>query len=110
MPEVAASQCQTRGPCANYCALPPEVKQNWSDHALWWEQKKLWLLKTNWTLDKYGLQADARLRYTPQHKPVRLQLPNRRMIRIHASFSEPVFRAVAGICRVLSECPGGDGA
>ncbi|XP_074860959.1 fermitin family homolog 3 [Carettochelys insculpta] len=79
-----------------------EVKQDWSDHALWWEQKKLWLLKTNWTLDKYGLQADARLRYTPQHKPVQLQLPNRRMIRVRASFSEPVFRAVAGICRVLS--------
>ncbi|GLD47947.1 fermitin family homolog 2 isoform X1 [Lates japonicus] len=38
-----------------------DVKKDWSDHALWWEKKKTWLLKTHWTLDKYGIQADARL-------------------------------------------------
>lgn len=31
--------------------------QDWSDHALWWEQRKCWLLKTHWTLDKYGVQV-----------------------------------------------------
>ncbi|KAG8146771.1 hypothetical protein E2320_013885, partial [Naja naja] len=53
-----------------------ELQKDWSDHALWWEQKKLWLLKTNWSLDKYGILADAKLHFTPQHKPVVLFLPN----------------------------------
>lgn len=57
---------------------PTERKQDWSDHAIWWEQKRQWLLQTHWTLDKYGLLADARLFFGPQHRPIILRLPNRR--------------------------------
>ncbi|KAF7231308.1 fermitin family homolog 1 [Nothobranchius furzeri] len=78
-----------------------KAQQDWSDHALWWEQRKCWLLKTHWTLDKYGVQADADLRYTPQHKPLLLQLPNMKTIRITVSFSSMVFKAVEEICRAL---------
>uniref|UniRef100_A0A8D2KUP5 Fermitin family member 3 n=1 Tax=Varanus komodoensis TaxID=61221 RepID=A0A8D2KUP5_VARKO len=78
-----------------------EIKKDWSDHALWWEQKKLWLLKTNWSLDKYGILASAKLCYTPQHKPVLLSLPNRCYVRIRTNFAQPVFRTVVDICRVL---------
>ncbi|XP_067604677.1 fermitin family homolog 3 [Pseudorca crassidens] len=77
-------------------------KQDWSDHAIWWEQKRQWLLQTHWTLDKYGILADARLFFGPQHRPVILRLPNRRALRLRASFSQPLFRAVAAICRLLS--------
>uniref|UniRef100_A0A8C9PMT6 Fermitin family member 3 n=1 Tax=Spermophilus dauricus TaxID=99837 RepID=A0A8C9PMT6_SPEDA len=66
-------------------------KQDWSDHAIWWEQKRRWLLQTHWTLDKYGILADARLFFGPQHRPV----PD-------ASFSKPLFQTVAAICRLLS--------
>ncbi|XP_030577467.1 fermitin family homolog 1 [Archocentrus centrarchus] len=76
--------------------------QDWSDHALWWEQRKCWLLKTHWTLDKYGIQADAELRYTPQHKPLLLQLPNMKTIKMTVSFSSVVFKTVADICRILN--------
>uniref|UniRef100_A0A8C4NWV6 FERM domain containing kindlin 1 n=1 Tax=Dicentrarchus labrax TaxID=13489 RepID=A0A8C4NWV6_DICLA len=76
--------------------------QDWSDHALWWEQRKCWLLKTHWTLDKYGIQADADLRYTPQHKPLLLQLPNMKTIKLTVSFSSVVFKAVGEICRILN--------
>ncbi|XP_069036338.1 fermitin family homolog 3b [Lepisosteus oculatus] len=79
-----------------------QMKRNWSDYALWWEQKKQWLLKTNWTLDKYGVQADARLSFSPQHKPVRLLLPNACTVRVKACFSGPTFRAVVGVCRLLN--------
>uniref|UniRef100_A0A3Q2PWD8 FERM domain containing kindlin 1 n=1 Tax=Fundulus heteroclitus TaxID=8078 RepID=A0A3Q2PWD8_FUNHE len=79
-----------------------KTQQDWSDHALWWEQKKCWLLRTHWTLDKYGIQADADLRYTPQHKPLLLQLPNMKTIRITVCFSSMVFKAVEEICRVLN--------
>uniref|UniRef100_A0A8C5I668 PH domain-containing protein n=1 Tax=Gouania willdenowi TaxID=441366 RepID=A0A8C5I668_GOUWI len=79
-----------------------KAPQDWSDHALWWEQRKCWLLKTHWTLDKYGIQADADLRYTPQHKPLLLQLPNMKTVKMTVSFSSVVFKAVAEICRVLN--------
>ncbi|MEJ1273472.1 stress-induced phosphoprotein 1 [Cricetulus griseus] len=77
-------------------------KQDWSDHAIWWEQKRRWLLQTHWTLDKYGILADARLFFGPQHRPVVLRLPNRRVVRLRASFSKPLFQTVAAICRLLS--------
>ncbi|XP_014857398.1 PREDICTED: fermitin family homolog 1 [Poecilia mexicana] len=79
-----------------------KTQQDWSDHALWWEQRKCWLLKTHWTLDKCGIQADAVLRYTPQHKPLLLQLPNMKTIRMTVSFSNMVFKAVEEICRILN--------
>uniref|UniRef100_A0A8C2PA10 Band 4.1 domain-containing protein n=1 Tax=Capra hircus TaxID=9925 RepID=A0A8C2PA10_CAPHI len=77
-------------------------KQDWSDHAIWWEQKRQWLLQTHWTLDKYGILADARLFFGPQHRPVILRLPNRRALRLRASFSQPLFQAMVAICRLLS--------
>lgn len=86
------------------CGLA-ERKQDWSDHAIWWEQKRQWLLQTHWTLDKYGILADARLFFGPQHRPVILRLPNRCALRLRASFSQPLFQAVAVICRLLSESP-----
>ncbi len=52
---------------------------------------------------KCFIQADAHLRYTPQHKPLLLQLPNMKTIKMTVSFSSVVFKAVAEICRMLSE-------
>uniref|UniRef100_A0A8C7MGX6 FERM domain containing kindlin 3b n=1 Tax=Oncorhynchus kisutch TaxID=8019 RepID=A0A8C7MGX6_ONCKI len=80
-----------------------QVKRDWSDHALWWEQKQQWLLRTAWTLEKCGIQADAGLIFMPQHKPLRLGLPNGLNLRLRVCFSGPVFRTVLGICKMLSE-------
>lgn len=79
-----------------------QMQQDWSDYAVWWAQKRVWLLKTSWTLDKYGVQADARLQFTPQHKPLRLLLPNACTLRVRACFSAPLLQAVIEICRVLN--------
>ncbi|XP_037376982.1 fermitin family homolog 1 [Talpa occidentalis] len=78
------------------------IAQDWSDFALWWEQKHCWLLKTHWTLDKCGVQADAKLLFTPQHKLLRLRLPNVKTVRLRVSFSAVVFKAVSDICRTLN--------
>ncbi|NWS97315.1 FERM1 protein, partial [Mionectes macconnelli] len=78
------------------------ISQDWSDYAFWWEQKKCWLLKTHWTLDKCGVQADAKLLFTPQHKMLRLRLPNMKTVRLKVSFSTMVFRAVSDICKILN--------
>ncbi|XP_028997411.1 fermitin family homolog 1 [Betta splendens] len=79
-----------------------KVHQDWSDHALWWDKRQSWLLKTHWTLDKYGIQADADLLYTPQHKFLLLQLPNMKTIKLPVSFSSVVFKTVTEICRILN--------
>nr|XP_056712016.1 fermitin family homolog 1 [Euleptes europaea] len=78
-----------------------KVSQDWSDYALWWEQRQCWLLKTHWTLDKYGVQADARLLFTLQHKMLRLRLPSMKTVRLNISFSSVVFKVVTDICRTL---------
>ncbi|XP_016324526.1 fermitin family homolog 3-like isoform X3 [Sinocyclocheilus anshuiensis] len=79
-----------------------QIKKDWSDHALWWEQKQQWLLKPSWTLDKCGIHADARLCLTPQHKPLRLVMPSGIILRMRVCFSSPVFRTVMGICKLLN--------
>uniref|UniRef100_A0A8C2CY41 Fermitin family member 3a n=1 Tax=Cyprinus carpio TaxID=7962 RepID=A0A8C2CY41_CYPCA len=79
-----------------------EIKQDWSDHALWWEQKQQWLLKPSWTLDKCGIHADARLCLTPQHKPLQLVMPSSIVLRMRVCFSSPVFRTIMGICKLLN--------
>uniref|UniRef100_A0A674AW80 FERM domain containing kindlin 3 n=1 Tax=Salmo trutta TaxID=8032 RepID=A0A674AW80_SALTR len=79
-----------------------QIKKDWSDHALWWEQKQQWLLQLSWTLEKYEIHADARLSLTPQHKPLRLGLPNGTTLRLQACFSRPVFQTVTGVCRLLN--------
>ncbi|KAK2816262.1 hypothetical protein Q7C36_022533 [Tachysurus vachellii] len=79
-----------------------QIKKDWSDHALWWEQKQQWLLRPTWTLDKYGIHADARLCLTSQHKPLRLCLPNGLTLRLPVCFSGPMFRSVMGICKLLN--------
>ncbi|NXR04139.1 FERM1 protein, partial [Sagittarius serpentarius] len=79
-----------------------KIPQDWSDYALWWEQKKCWLLKTHWTLDKCGVQADAKLFFTTQHKMLRLRLPNMKTVRLKVSFSSMVFKAVTDICKILN--------
>ncbi|XP_066495220.1 fermitin family homolog 1 isoform X2 [Tiliqua scincoides] len=78
-----------------------KVLRDWSDYALWWEQKQCWLLKTHWTLDKYGVQADAKLLFTLQHKMLRLRLPNMKTVRLNVSFSSVVFKVVGDICKTL---------
>lgn len=54
--------------------LSAEAPQDWSDHALWWEQRKCWLLKTHWTLDKYGVQVLWMPNWSFQH-PKHTQFP-----------------------------------
>uniref|UniRef100_A0A8C5MU55 FERM domain containing kindlin 1 n=1 Tax=Leptobrachium leishanense TaxID=445787 RepID=A0A8C5MU55_9ANUR len=78
------------------------IARDWSDYALWWEKRNCWLLKTHWTLDKYGVQADAKLLFTPQHKVLRLRLPNMKTVRMKVSFSALVFKAVTEICKILN--------
>jgi kindlin 2 len=74
---------------------------DWSDHALWWPSKNIWLTRTRSTLDQYGVQADALLHFTPMHKNLRVQLPDLRYLDMKVDFSVKTFSAVIHLCKDL---------
>ena len=51
-----------------------ENPKDWSDHALWWPAKNIWLTRTRSTLDQCGVHADSLLYFTPMHKTLRVQV------------------------------------
>ncbi|XP_041468202.1 fermitin family homolog 2-like isoform X3 [Lytechinus variegatus] len=77
------------------------VQIDWSDHMVWWEDKKIWLQKTRLTLNNYGVQAGTRLHFTPCHKTLRLQLPDMQLIDRSVNFSKNVVYAVKEVCTEL---------
>ena len=78
-----------------------DIAMDWSDHAMWWPEKNIWLDNTRWTLDQYNITADAFLHFTPMHKTVRIQLPDLRYIDCSADFSIRTFNAVLNLCSEL---------
>ncbi|KAF5275198.1 hypothetical protein FQR65_LT04230 [Abscondita terminalis] len=78
-----------------------EISMDWSDHALWWPNRNIWLTRTRSTLDQCGVQADALLHFTPMHKALRVQLPDLRYLDMRVDFSVKTFAAVVGVCKDL---------
>lgn len=74
---------------------------DWSDHAMWWPEKNVWLDKTRWTLDQYNITADAIVHFTPMHKMLRVQLPDLRYVDCNVDFSVKTFNAVINLCSEL---------
>nr|CAD7458813.1 unnamed protein product [Timema tahoe] len=74
---------------------------DWSDHALWWPARNVWLTRTRFTLDQYGVQADALLHFTPMHKTLRVQLPDLRYLDCRVDFSLKTFNAVVNLSKEL---------
>ncbi|KAE9556784.1 hypothetical protein FO519_000190 [Halicephalobus sp. NKZ332] len=78
------------------------TSRDWSDHALWWPEKRQWLKHTRSTLDQLGVTAATYLEFTPMHKYCRVQLPDLQVVDANLDFSVPVFRVVAEFCRELT--------
>jgi kindlin 2 len=74
---------------------------DWSDHAMWWPEKNIWLDNTRWTLDQYNITADAFIHFTPMHKTLRIQLPDLRYVDCSVDFSLRTFSAVLNLCSEL---------
>lgn len=81
--------------------VDPEHPKDWSDHALWWPEKNMWLTRTRSTLDQIGVQADCLLYFTPMHKVLRVQLPDLRYLDCRVDFSIKTFAAVVNLCKDL---------
>lgn len=74
---------------------------DWSDHALWWPERNIWLTRTRSTLDQCGVHADALLQFTPMHKSLRVQLPDLRYFYMRVDFSVKTFSAIVQVCKEL---------
>ena len=74
---------------------------DWSDHAMWWPEKNIWLDKTRWTLDQYNITADATIYFTPMHKTLKIQLPDLRYVDCSVDFSIKTFNASIALCKEL---------
>uniref|UniRef100_A0A1A9X0J0 PH domain-containing protein n=1 Tax=Glossina brevipalpis TaxID=37001 RepID=A0A1A9X0J0_9MUSC len=81
--------------------VDPENPKDWSDHALWWPEKNIWLTRTRSTLDQVGVQADCLLHFTPMHKILRVQLPDLRYLDCRVDFSINTFAAVVNLSKDL---------
>ncbi|XP_013115846.1 unc-112-related protein [Stomoxys calcitrans] len=81
--------------------VDPENPKDWSDHALWWPEKNIWLTRTRSTLDQVGVQADCLLHFTPMHKTLTVQLPDLRFLECRVDYSIKTFAAVVNLCKDL---------
>ncbi|BFF99297.1 unc-112-related protein [Drosophila madeirensis] len=81
--------------------VDPENPKDWSDHALWWPARNIWLNRTRATLDQCGVQADSLLHFTPMHKILRVQLPDLRYLDCRVDYSVKTFAAVVNLCKQL---------
>ncbi|KAF8386789.1 unc-112, partial [Pristionchus pacificus] len=78
-----------------------DLSRDWSDHELWWPDKRKWLKHTRSTLDQLGITADTKLEFTPMHKDARIQLPDMQIIDARVDFSVNVVKATQKLCRDL---------
>ena len=76
---------------------------DWSDHGLWWPKENMWLTRWRSTLDKYGVQSDSTLCFTPMHKVLRIQLPDLQILDMRVDFSQNVFSVVVKMCKELGK-------
>ena len=83
-----------------------DIAMDWSDHALWWPEKNRWLARSRSTLDQYGVQADAKLHFTPMHKNLHVQLPDLQTLDLRVNFCGNVFAAVVHLCKELGKYVG----
>jgi len=78
-----------------------DIAMDWSDHAIWWPTRNIWLDKTRWTLDQYSVNADTVIHFTPMHKTLRIQLPDLRYVDCTVDFSVKTFNASVQMCKDL---------
>ncbi|CAJ0569841.1 unnamed protein product, partial [Mesorhabditis spiculigera] len=79
--------------------LPLDISRDWSDHALWWPDKRQWLRHTRSTLDQKGITAETQLSSPPIHKEAKVQLPDKQLIDARLDFSVNVFQNAPKLCR-----------
>ncbi|CAL8089826.1 unnamed protein product [Calicophoron daubneyi] len=79
-----------------------DLQQSWSDHAIWWVDRNVWLLHNRTTLDQYGIQSDAKLMFRRVHGDLQVILPSLAPVILRVSYAARVFSVVRSICQELN--------
>lgn len=74
---------------------------DWSDFALWWPDKAIWLNKPRQSLYAYGIMSDAKLEFVPVHRYITVELPDHHRYQMRVNCAIMTFFTVAEICREL---------
>ena len=80
----------------------PSGDADWSDYALWWAGKQLWLNQPRQTLHAYGIMSNAKLEFVPVHRYITVELPDKHRYQMRVNFAVMTFFTVAEICRELN--------
>merc|ERR1740129_1046997 len=78
-----------------------DITGDYSDHALWWPEKKIWLSKARLSLATYGVETSTTMLFTPAHKSIQVQMPDRQLITKPVNFAVDTFHAVEELCKEL---------
>ena len=82
--------------------IPPSTGDaDWSDYALWWPDNRIWLNKPRQSLYAYGIMSDAKLEFSPVHRHLTVELPDRHRYQVCVSVCLSVSSSVS-LC--LSVC------
>ncbi|TNN14542.1 Fermitin family 1 [Schistosoma japonicum] len=79
-----------------------KLQQSWSDHAIWWVDRNMWLLHNRTTLDQYGIQSDAKLMFRRMHNDVQIVLPSLTSLVLRVNYAARLFTVVRDICKELN--------
>lgn len=75
---------------------------DWSDHAIWRDDKKRWLKQSRMTLDQVEVYAHTILQFTSMHKPLKIQFPDLQIHEFNVDFSVSVLNSVSKLCQELN--------
>ncbi|CAI8055859.1 Fermitin family homolog 1 [Geodia barretti] len=75
---------------------------DWSDYALWWPDNRIWLNKPRQSLYAYGIMSDAKLEFSPVHRHLTVELPDRHRYQVRVNFAVMTFFTVCEICQELN--------
>ncbi len=80
-----------------------DVRIDWSNYALWWPSKNVWLLNGSFTLDNWEISARDQLEFAPKLYTLQLILPDLQVYHMKVDYSKRVFEVVKDICKKLCQ-------
>eukprot|EP00117_Sycon_ciliatum_P046740 scpid12531/ scgid33449/ Fermitin family homolog 1; Kindlin-1; Unc-112-related protein 1 len=75
--------------------------QDWSDFALWWPERNIWLNRPRLALSSEGVQSDSKLHFLRINQVLQVQLPDRTVVKMPVNMVVRCFHAVEQVCKTV---------
>ena len=80
------------------CTMAAAGPQDWSDFALWWPERNIWLNRPRLALSSEGVQSDSKLHFLRINQVLQVQLPDRTVVKMPVNMVVRCFHAVEQVC------------